>query len=80
MEIYCKNCKYFHHGEWGNSCIAPTGKRIKDYIYGDYDEKVNLIPEHKDYPNKKDTNGCTYYKLKWWKEKFRKLKRGKVVR
>jgi len=45
--------------------MAPTGKIIKDYIFGDRIQRINLYVGDNYYPNK---NGeCKYYKRKWWK-------------
>ena len=67
-KVYCINCAYFRQPEYFQDyCAAPTGEIIKDYIYGDHKELIDLYPRSDNYPNKRDTNGCTYYKRKWWK-------------
>ncbi len=69
-KIYCKNCKYFTYPStldiyFSCKCMAPTGKIIKDYIFGDRIQRINLYVGDNYYPNK---NGeCKYYKRKWWK-------------
>lgn len=65
--VYCKDCRYFYYSTWGIRCQAPTGKIIKDYVFGDYPERLDLSIFSKNYPNKGETNGCTYYKRIWWK-------------
>ncbi len=73
-KVYCKDCKYFlkyiplFDESFRYKCIAPTGKIITNYIFGDYKELINLYVGDKNYPNNKDTNGCKYYK-----KKFKKL-------
>lgn len=67
--VYCCDCDYSKEVYLDKSCYckAPTGKIIKDYIRGDYKEKYWIHSSQDDYPNNKDTNGCTLYKRKWWK-------------
>jgi len=73
MKVYCKDCRYFkiydapRYLYYMEKCEAPTGKIIKDYIHGDYKEKINKSPGYNNYPNNIDTNGCSFYKRKWWK-------------
>lgn len=76
MEVYCKDCRYFriHTGELASlsdSCEAPEFGMTKDYIYGDY--KIQKYVGDDDYPNKRDSSGCEFYKEKvkeisWWKK------------
>jgi len=67
-KVYCIDCVYFsRHQYTADYCAAPTGEVVTDYIYGDYKKCINLTIYSDDYPNKKDTNGCSYYKRKWWK-------------
>jgi len=71
-KVYCCHCKYFvraidDYVANNDYCKAPTGKIIVDYIDGDYKERIRLDVNDKNYPNKRDTNGCRYYKRKWWK-------------
>jgi len=72
-KVYCCNCRYFVLGTiadycaYSDYCYAPTGKIINDYIVGKYKERINKDVNDKDYPNNKKTNGCKYYKRKWWK-------------
>jgi hypothetical protein len=48
-------------------CKAPTGVYIKDYIYGHYMETIDKFVDDDDYPNNPKTNGCLYYRRKWYK-------------
>jgi len=72
-KVYCCNCRYFvlatidDYCAWSDYCNAPTGKIINDYIVGKYKERINKTVYDKDYPNNRETNGCKYYKRKWWK-------------
>ena len=74
MKVYCKNCKYYEPSSFlefigyiSDDCNAPTGKIITNYITGDYKERVNKSSFQKGYPNNAKTNGCKYYKRKWYK-------------
>jgi hypothetical protein len=77
MKVYCRDCKYFFNGEsraYGSYCESPGLGVIADYIFGD--SKRILYVTDKDYPNKRDTNGCTFYKPNL-KTKFKNyLRRG----
>ena len=69
-KVYCCNCKWFEtdaDGYGDGICVRKTGKIITDYIHGDYPERKPSRVGDFDYPNKKDTNGCTYYVRSWWK-------------
>lgn len=65
MEVYCNKCKYYWKGDfsWGR-CKAPQLGMVTDYINGNYQRTIEV--DEPDYPNKRDTNGCTYYKAKGW--------------
>ena len=73
--VYCKDCKHFERpgfeGDgyyWKGYCKAASKKEIiKDYIFGNYTKVTKVLIDAPDYPNKRDTNGCTLYKQKWWK-------------
>ena len=70
MQVYCKDCKHFkrsHDVYFSDYCQASELGITKNYIYGDY--KTTKTVYEKDYPNKINTNGCTFYKEKnrWWK-------------
>ena len=86
-KVYCKNCKWFVGTIYGRvgitraHCYRATGKIIKDYVYGDYKEYFRCQVGHKDYPNKRDTNGCKHYIRKWYKFWIKQPKlSGKVER
>jgi len=68
-KVFCKDCKWFEHllDYTPIMCRAKTGETIIDYVYGHYQARIDERPGSKRYPNDRKTNGCTYYKRRWWK-------------
>lgn len=78
MKVYCKDCKHFHYVNefhWSCYCDAPELGEVVDYIHGNY---KRTISEHEEnYPNNRETNGCTFYKPSLFKRIKDYFKRGK---